>query len=183
MYTLGGFILFETMMITKGIDWLTRLSIDPDLETRRATLALFSELRAAYSSERTLHELYFHHHDDKKQLEERVRGVISDLKERIVKVSIRAGSVTAKKEAVVAEVKAVSALVEEMLGIAKQSYSAALTASHMGHIAFEHNVTITHLRSRIFELEDETASWVSRSSQDASAAMTLAGRESRVGSS
>jgi hypothetical protein len=69
MYTLGGFILFETMMITKGIDWLARLSIGPDLDTRRATLAVFSELRAAYSSERTLHELYFHHHDDKKQLE------------------------------------------------------------------------------------------------------------------
>ena len=60
MYTLEGFILFETMMITKGIDWLARLSIDPDLETRRATLAIFSELQAAYSSERTLHELYFH---------------------------------------------------------------------------------------------------------------------------
>ena len=64
---------------------------------------------------------------------------------------------TAKREAVVTEVKAVSALVEEMLGIAKQSYSAALTASHMGHIALEHNVTITHLRSRIFDLEDEIA--------------------------
>ena len=49
LYTLGGFILFETMMITKGIDWLSRLSIDPDLETRRATLSVFSELRAAYS--------------------------------------------------------------------------------------------------------------------------------------
>ena len=122
LYTLGGFILFETMMITKGIDWLSRLSIDPDLETRRATLAVFSELRAAYSSERTLHELYFRHHDDRKQLEERVRSVMADLEERIVKVSIRTGSVTAKREAVATEVKAVSALVEEMLGIAKQSY-------------------------------------------------------------
>jgi hypothetical protein len=82
--------------------------------------------------------------------------------------------VTAKREAVVTEVKAVSALVEEMLGIAKQSYSVALTASHMGHIAFEHNVTITQLRSKIFALEDEIASWVFRSSHDASAAMTLA---------
>ncbi len=36
-----------------------------------------------------------------------------------VKVSLRAGSVTAKREAVVTEVKAVTALVEEMLGIAK----------------------------------------------------------------
>jgi len=173
-YTLGGFILFETMMITKGIDWLSHLSIDPDLETRRATLAVFSELRAAYSSERTLHELYFRHHDDRKQLEERVHSVMADLEERIVKTSIRAGSVTAKREAVATEVKAVSALVEEMLGIAKQSYSVALTASHMGHIAFEHNVTITHLRSRVADLEDEIASWVHRSSQDATAAMTLA---------
>ena len=81
---------------------------------------------------------------------------MADLEERIIKVSIRpSSSVTAKKEAVASELKAVSALVEEMLGIAKQSYGAALTASHMGHIAFEHNVTISQLRSRIFDLEDE----------------------------
>jgi hypothetical protein len=67
-----------------------------------------------------------------------------------------------------------TALVEKMLGIAKQSYGAALTASHMGHIALEHNVTISQLRSRIFDLEDEIASWVFRCSQDASAAMNLA---------
>jgi hypothetical protein len=85
---------------------------------------------------------------------------MSDLEERI----IRAGSVTAKREAVANEVKAVSALIEEMLGIAKQSYSVALTASHMGHIAFEYNVTISQLRSRIFELEDEIDSWVTRCS-------------------
>jgi hypothetical protein len=99
---------------------------------------------------------------------------MSDLEERIVKASIRTGSVTAKREAVANEVKAVTALVEEMLGVAKQSYGVALTASHMGHIAFEHNVTISQLRSRIFDLEDEIASWVLRCSQDASAAMTLA---------
>jgi hypothetical protein len=61
-----------------------------------------------------------------------------------------------------------------MLNIAKQSHSAALTASHMGHIAFEHNVTIVQLRRLLFNLEDEIASWVFRSSHDASAAMTLA---------
>ncbi len=83
---------------------------------------------------------------------------MSDLEERIIKVSIRPGSVTAKKEAVASEVKAVSALVEEMLHIAKQSHGAALTASHMGHIAFEHNVTIMQLRRQIFNLEDEIAS-------------------------
>ena len=89
LYSLPDFILFETMMIAKGIDWLAHLSISPDLETRRATLSVFSELQAAYSSERTLHELYFHQHDDKKQFEERVRAVMSDLEERIIKVSIR----------------------------------------------------------------------------------------------
>ena len=65
------------------------------------------------------------------------------------------GSVIAKREAVANEVKTVTALVEEMLGIAKQSYCAALTASHMGHIALEHSVTISQLRTRIFDLEDE----------------------------
>ncbi len=86
---------------------------------RRAILAVFSELQAAYSSERTLHELYFHQHDDKKQLEERVRGVMADLEERIVKASIRAGSVTAKREAVANEVKAVTALVEDLAMLAR----------------------------------------------------------------
>ncbi len=86
--SLSDFILFETMMISKGIDWLARLSIAPDSETRRATLSVFSELQAAYSSERTLHELYFHQHDDKKQFEDRVCSVMSDLEERIIKVSI-----------------------------------------------------------------------------------------------
>ncbi len=50
----------------------------------------------------------------------------------------------------------------------------ALTPSHMmGHIAFEYNVTILQLRTRIFDLEDEIGSWVLRCSQDASAATTL----------
>ena len=44
----------------------------------------------------------------------------------------------------------------------------------MGHIAFEHNVTISQLRSRIFHLKDEIASWVSRCSHDVTAAMILA---------
>ncbi len=99
---------------------------------------------------------------------------MSDLEERIVKASIRAGSVTAKRDNVAHEVTAVSAFVEEILNIAKQSHSAALTASHMGHIAFEHNVIIAQLRRLLFNLEDEIASWVFRSSHDASAAMTLA---------
>ncbi len=65
---LDDFVLFETMMILKGIDWLAHLSLAPDLETRRATLSVFSELQAACSSERTLHELYFHQHDDSKNV-------------------------------------------------------------------------------------------------------------------
>jgi hypothetical protein len=61
-----GDILFETMMIARAVTWLASLSIDPNAETRGGTLSVFSELRAAYSSQRTLHELYFHHHDVKK---------------------------------------------------------------------------------------------------------------------
>jgi hypothetical protein len=116
------------MMIAKGIDWLAHLSLAPDLEIRRATISEFSELQAAYSSERTLQkEFYFRHHDDKKQFEERVRGVMADLEERIVKASIRVGSVTQKKDAVATEVIAVAALVEEMLSITRQSYSQCRT--------------------------------------------------------
>jgi hypothetical protein len=46
--SLNDFILFETMMIAKGVDWLARRSIAPDLETRRATLSVFSELQTVY---------------------------------------------------------------------------------------------------------------------------------------
>jgi hypothetical protein len=74
-YNLEGLIIFETMMLTRAIDWVARLSIDPRAEIRRGTIAVFSELQLAYTSQRTLHELYFHQHDDKKLLEERVRTV------------------------------------------------------------------------------------------------------------
>jgi hypothetical protein len=42
-----------------------------------------------------------------------------------------------------------------MLSMAKQSYGAALTASHMGHLALEHTVTIMQLRQRIADLQNE----------------------------
>jgi hypothetical protein len=73
-YNLEGLIIFETMMLTRAIDWIATLSIDPRAEIRRGTIAVFSELQSAYTSQRTLHELYFHQHDDKKLLEEIVRG-------------------------------------------------------------------------------------------------------------
>jgi hypothetical protein len=57
--------------------------------------------------------------------------------------------------------------------MAKQSYSAALTAFHMGHLAFEHTLTIAQLRYRIATLQNEISSWVTRSSKDATAAMIL----------
>ena len=46
-----GDILLETMMIARAVTWLAMLSIDPNAETRRGTLSVFSELRAAYSSQ------------------------------------------------------------------------------------------------------------------------------------
>jgi hypothetical protein len=61
-----------------------------------------------------------------------------------------------------------------MLEIAKRSYGVALTASHMGHIACEHNVTILDLSSQLATLKREIHGWVMRSSQDATAAMILA---------
>jgi len=169
-----GIIFFETLLLGRAIDWLARLSIDPDSEVRRGTLSVFSELKAAYSTQKSLHELYFHQHDEKRTLEERVRGTMSDVKERLCKVATApAQSVIAKRQNIDTELKSVSALVDEMLTIAKQSYSAALTASHMGHLALEHNVTIVQLRRRIDELQREVRSWVLRSSQDSTAAMIL----------
>jgi hypothetical protein len=61
-----------------------------------------------------------------------------------------------------------------MLEIAKRSYGVALTVSHMGHIAYEHNVTILGLSSQLATLKREISGWVMRSSQDSTAAMILA---------
>ncbi len=97
-----------------------------------------------------------------------------DLGDRLAKVAVApTGSAIAKRQKVAAELKGVSNLVEEMLSIAKESYSASLAASQMGHLAFEHTVTITELRTRIAELQTEIRCWVERSSQDATAAMIL----------
>ena len=170
-----GDILLETMMIARAVSWLAHLSVDPNLETRRGTLSVFSELRAAYSSQQTLHELCFHHHDEKRLLEERVRGAMREFEERLAKVAVGpAGSVHAKRQKVAAELKTYSNLVEEMLSITGESYGASLAAAQMGHLAFEHTVTITDLRSWIAELQTEICSWVRRSSEDATAAMILA---------
>jgi hypothetical protein len=61
-----------------------------------------------------------------------------------------------------------------MLEIAKRSYGVALTASHLEHIAYEHNVTILDLSSQLATLKREVSGWVLRSSQDTTAAMILA---------
>jgi hypothetical protein len=123
--------------------WLASISLDPDLEVRRGTLSVFSELRADYASQKTLHELHFHLHDDKKLLETRVRGAMSDLGERLTKAAVApTGGAIQKRQNIANELKPICALVEEMLEIAKRSYGVSLTASHMGHIAYEHNVTI-----------------------------------------
>ncbi len=130
-------------MLTRAIDWVARLSIDPRAEIRISTIAVFSELQSAYTSQHTLHELYFHQHDDKKLLEERVRGATSDVGERLTRVAVNpSGGVIQKRHNIATELQSISALVEEMLAMATQSYSAALTASHMGHLALEHTLTI-----------------------------------------
>jgi hypothetical protein len=129
--TLEGSVLFETLLISRAMDWLACLSLDPDSEVRRGTLSVLSELRAPYSSQRTLQELYFHLHDDKKLLETRVRGAMADLGERVTKVAVApTGGAIQKRQNIANELKPICALVEEMLEIAKRSYGDALTASH-----------------------------------------------------
>jgi hypothetical protein len=175
--TLEGSVLFETLLLSRAMVWLASLSLDSELEVRRGVLSVFSELRAAYmySSQKTLHELHFHLHDDKKLLETRVRGAMSDLGERLTKAAVApTGAAIQKRLNIANELKPICALIEEMLKIAKRSYGVALTASHMGHIAYEHNVTILDLSSQLVTLKREIRCWVMRSSQDATAAMILA---------
>ncbi len=44
----------------------------------------------------------------------------------------------------------------------------------MGHIAYEHNVTIMEMSDQLATLKQEIRGWVMRSSQDATAALILA---------
>jgi hypothetical protein len=121
--TLEGSVLFETLLISRTMDWLASLSFNPDLEVRRGTLSVFSELRAAYSSQKTLHKLHFHLHHDKKLLETRVRGAMADLWERLTKAAVApTGGAIQKPQNIANELKPICALVEEMLEIAKRSY-------------------------------------------------------------
>jgi hypothetical protein len=41
-YNLEGLIIFETMMLTRAIDWIATLSIDPRAEIRRGTIAILN---------------------------------------------------------------------------------------------------------------------------------------------
>jgi hypothetical protein len=45
--TLESSILFETFLISRAMNWLATLSIDPDLEVRRGKLSVFSKLRTS----------------------------------------------------------------------------------------------------------------------------------------
>ncbi len=84
---------------------------------------------------------------------------MSDVGERLIKVAAApSSSATAKRHNIDVELQGVFSIVKEMLTIAKQSYSASLTASHMGHLAFKLNTTIVQLRRRIDELQREVRS-------------------------
>ncbi len=84
---------------------------------------------------------------------------MSDVGERLTRGAVApATSAIAKRQNIATEWQSVSSLVEEMLTMVKRSYSAALTASHMGHLAYEHNITIVQLRRRIDELQQEVRS-------------------------
>ncbi len=86
---------------------------------------------------------------------------MSDVGERLTRVAVApATSAIAKRQNIATELQSVSSLIEEMLTMAKRSYSAALTASHMGHLAYEHNITIVQLRRRIDDLQSERSPFV-----------------------
>ncbi len=77
--------------------------------------------------------------------------------ERLTRMAVNpTGGPIQKRQNITVELQSISSLVEEMLAMAKQSYSAALTAFHMGHLAFEH--TIAQLRQRIANLQNEISS-------------------------
>jgi hypothetical protein len=80
---------FETLLLSMAVDWLAQLFINSNLEVRIGKLSISSELRAAYSSQKTLPELNFHHHDDTNVLETRIRGAMSNLENDLQKSCCR----------------------------------------------------------------------------------------------
>ncbi len=121
--TLEGSVLFEieTLLISRPMTWLASISLDPKFVVRRGVLSVFSELRAAYSSQKTLHELYFHLHDDKKLFEARVHGAMADLGERVTKVATAPlGGAIQKRQNIANELKPITALVENCQSILRR---------------------------------------------------------------
>ncbi len=70
------------------------------------------------------------------------------------------GGAIQKRQNIANEWKPITALVEEILEIANRSYGVVLTASHMGHIAYEHNVTIMEMSEQLATLKQEIRGWV-----------------------
>jgi hypothetical protein len=92
----------------------------------------------------------------KRFFEARVRGAMSDLGERVTKAATAPlGGAIQKRQNIANELKPITALVEEMLEITNRSYGVALTASHMGYIAYEHNVTIMEMSEQLATLKQE----------------------------
>ena len=97
------------------------LNLDSYLDKIRSYLIIFNGLQVNYSVKARLAQNTIH------------GGRMSDMGERLKKVSAApSSSATAKRHNIDVELQGVSSLVEEMLTIAKQSYSASLTASHIG---------------------------------------------------
>jgi hypothetical protein len=77
-----GIILFETMIIARAVDWLATLSVNPTLRYEMISLNLQSCtcegacLQFSQNSKRPTHQF-----DDKKLLETRIRGAMSDVGE------------------------------------------------------------------------------------------------------
>jgi hypothetical protein len=153
----GRLIIFETMMLTRAIDWVARLSIDPRAEIRRGTIAVFFELQSAYTRVRlnALFTSFIFISTMMKSFWKREFVAACPRWERLISAAVNpTGGVTQKKHNIAAESQSIATLVEEMLAMAKQSYSAALTAFHMGHLAFEHTLTIAQLRYRRDQVHD-----------------------------
>jgi hypothetical protein len=81
--------------------------------------------------------------NSKQLLENRVRGAMHELEDRLAKVAVApAPSVFAKRQKIATELKTYSNLMKEMLSITKESYGASLAAAQMGCVRNPILVTI-----------------------------------------
>ena len=167
-------LLHELLYLTRALRWLAKRSIDPELETRRGTIAVFSDLQSVYCSQPTLHELLGSLSKDARIFRERFEQLVTNSQVSFKEFLTDRVSRTLLIQRFEDEWGKLATLHDELFQLLESARGAEIAASHMGCIAFEHTRTILQLRDEIRSLRSEMVQWTQRASSEATACQTLA---------